>query len=385
MQSITTDIPLSLYLHFPWCKKKCPYCDFNSHVEKSESDKKKYLEILLADIQHELDVTPDRKLISVYCGGGTPSLFSPENMQRIIEKLEQSGRLQPGAEITLEANPGTIERGKFAAYRAAGINRVSLGAQSFDATMLQAIGRIHGVSEIYKSVEEIHAAEIENFNIDLMFGLPGQSLPMAQLDLVEATRLEPAHISRYQLTLEPNTLFHAHPPALPDDDLTDRMEVAGHEFLAEQDFIQYEVSAWSVPERKCQHNLNYWQFGDYLGAGAGAHGKISAPLHTNCHRRVKPRNPDDYMGKNGMGRQMSTSKTITGLQLAFEFFLNSLRLNEGVELSMFEARTGLHPDKIQRPIEEAVRKELLTVENEFICPTHLGRRFLNDLQAIFLP
>ncbi len=385
MQASTAQIPLEIYLHFPWCKKKCPYCDFNSHAEKNDVSHAAYLEVLLADLHHELTQVSERTLISVYCGGGTPSLFSPEEIQRVIEFLEQSGRLSLDAEITLEANPGTIERGRFAAYRDAGINRVSLGAQSFDTDTLHRIGRIHAVTDVYRSVEELHAAGIQNFNIDLMFGLPGQSPEMAAFDLNEAVKLQPVHISRYQLTLEPNTLFYAYPPTLPDEDKIAHMEEAGKEFLDANGWRQYEVSAWSLPGSECRHNLNYWRFGDYLGVGAGAHGKIAEPDQARCQRRVKPRHPDDYMGRNGPTRQQSSCKTVTGQELAFEYFLNSLRLTDGTELSAFTARTGLQPRSIRLPLAEARRRKLLTANDGFLRPTPLGMRFLNDLQALFLP
>ncbi|MEM1411092.1 MAG: radical SAM family heme chaperone HemW [Pseudomonadota bacterium] len=373
--------PLSLYVHLPWCVRKCPYCDFNSHALKGELPAEAYLEALLRDLEQELPLVWGRRVHTVYFGGGTPSLFSAEQMGALLEGLRARIGFAPGLEITLEANPGTIERDSFRAYRDVGINRVSLGAQSFDAGSLAALGRVHGPEEIHRSVESLHAAGLENFNMDLMYGLPGQSVAMALSDLDQALATNPAHLSHYQLTLEPNTAFAASPPTLPDDEVCWSMQEASAERLEGAGFSHYEVSAWCQPERESRHNLNYWGFGDYLGIGAGAHGKLTLPAEGRIRRRIKTRHPKRYLA----GDILAQDEAVPAADLAFEFFLNVLRLRKGFTLSRFSDRTGLSPEVVIEPIRRALDQGLLEPAAKGYRPTELGWRFSNDLQALFLP
>ena len=374
--------PLSLYVHLPWCVRKCPYCDFNSHALRAERPDPAYVDALLADFDDELPSIGNRRIETVFLGGGTPSLFAADEIARLLDGLRARAPIASDAEITLEANPGTIERGAFAGYRAAGINRVSLGAQSFDAAALRAIGRIHSPRETLVAVEELRAAGIENFNLDLMYGLPGQTPDGALADVVAACALGPAHLSHYQLTLEPGTPFHARPPALPDEDAAWTMQVECERALADAGYRQYEVSAYAREGARCRHNLNYWEFGDYLGIGAGAHGKLSIDLPEGIWRSVKPRMPGAYAAAAGRGAERST---IAREQLPFEFLLNALRLVEGFARAQFETRTGLGIDRVAAALDRACGRGLLEVRPDGWRPTALGRRFLNDLQAEFLP
>ncbi len=373
--------PLGLYVHLPWCVRKCPYCDFNSHELRQALPGEAYCEALLRDLENDLPLVWGRPVHTIYFGGGTPSLFSAALVERLISGFRARLDLVPGVEITLEANPGTVERDRFTAYRDAGINRVSLGAQSFDDECLKALGRIHGASEIHRAVESLHAAGLENFNIDLMFGLPGQSLEGALADVTHALAAKPTHLSHYQLTLEPNTAFAARPPVLPDEELCWAMQEACGEKLEQAGFENYEVSAWCLPDRQSRHNMNYWQFGDYLGIGAGAHGKLTLPALGEVRRRVKQRHPKRYLAGDGL----ALDQPVAGKDLAFEYFLNALRLRRGFSLVQFSQRTGIDRESIAGPLREALDRDLLEQADDVYRPTELGWRFMNDLQGLFLP
>ena len=386
--------PLALYLHFPWCVRKCPYCDFNSHTLHGELPQQAYLDALLADLDAQLPRVGARPIVSLFLGGGTPSLFTPDALGRLFAGLRARTAITPDAEITLEANPGTIERGRFADYRAAGINRVSLGAQSFSAQMLERLGRIHSTQDTYTAVEELHAAGLANFNLDLMYALPGQDLDGALSDLRAAIALQPAHISHYQLTMEPGTVFGGRPPAgLPDDDLSYGMQLACQHELALAGYAQYEISAYARAGAQCAHNLNYWRFGDYLGVGAGAHGKLT---HTTASasgkpgvaivRTVREREPRRYLAR-GSGDAPPTT-TVPSADLPFEFMMNALRLVDGFEESLFETRTGLAFSAAAGPLTRLTGRGLMESDAgspRMWRPSELGRRFLNDTIAEFLP
>jgi oxygen-independent coproporphyrinogen-3 oxidase len=377
--------PLSLYVHLPWCVRKCPYCDFNSHSARGDAPTGRYVEALLADLDGEAQRAASRQIETVFLGGGTPSLFSPAEVGRLIEGIDARLRLAPGAEITMEANPGTVEYGSPAGYRAAGINRVSIGAQSFDDALLQRLGRIHSSEDIRRSVDEFVAAGFDMLNLDLMHGLPGQTTEMAVADVRAAASLGAPHISWYQLTLEPNTVFHARPPAgLPDEETTWSIQEAGALVLAAAGFEQYEVSAWAMPGHRCRHNLNYWQFGDYLAVGAGAHGKITVDERVLRYR--KPANPAQYMQTMASGEEAVPTEVPTDAELVFEFMLNALRLVEGFRETVFEERTGLAAGMLREFAADALEKGLIERSTGGLWrPTSLGMRFLNDLQAEFLP
>jgi putative oxygen-independent coproporphyrinogen III oxidase len=383
-------IPLALYVHMPWCVRKCPYCDFNSHQLKSASPPAEYLDALIEDFDAELPAIADRTIQSVFFGGGTPSLFQPEDFARLIGAFSERIGFAADAEITLEANPGTIERGRFAGYRAAGINRVSLGAQSFSPRALERLGRIHCVEDTQRAVAELHAAGLGNFNLDLMYALPQQTLEEAVADVREALALEPAHISHYQLALEPGTVFHARPPPLPDEDAAFTIQSECQRLLAESGFEQYEVSAYARRGARCRHNLNYWLFGDYVGVGAGAHGKISLGVPERVLRTEKPKQPRDYLERLRTARAprlqavVGERRWVARADLPFEFMLNALRLNEGFATADFEARTGLSMDAAEPALGIASSRGLVQPTADGWRPTELGSRFLNDLQASFL-
>jgi oxygen-independent coproporphyrinogen-3 oxidase len=378
--------PLALYVHMPWCVRKCPYCDFNSHQLKSAQPDAAYIDQLLEDFRRELPLVSLRTVTTVFFGGGTPSLFAPEAIARLLQALRQSIEFAADAEITLEANPGTIERGRFEGYRDAGINRVSLGAQTFAARSLESLGRIHTPDDTLRAVEELRAAGLENFNLDLMYALPGQTLAAALDDIATACALGPAHISHYQLTLEPGTVFHAQPPVLPDEDTAWSMQTECQRLLNAAGFRQYEVSAYARDGAYCRHNLNYWQFGDYVGIGAGAHGKVSIDLPLNILRTAKPKQPREFQALlRQSGPAIGERAAIAAAELPFEFMLNALRLNEGFDRDEFEARTGLAIGSIETGLGTAQERGLLEVRGRSWRPTELGRRFLNDLQQSFLP
>ena len=375
--------PLSLYVHLPWCLKKCPYCDFNSHEARGEVEQARYLDALCADLEAALPFIWGRRVHTIFIGGGTPSLFAPEAIGRLIGDIRARLPLEPGCEITLEANPGTFERDRFRGYRAAGVTRLSIGVQSFDDAKLAALGRVHDGAQALAAVEEARAA-FDTFNIDLMYALPGQTLADFDTDLTQALALAPPHLSIYHLTLEPNTLFAKFPPkALPDDDaafdmldlITARTAAAGME--------RYEVSAFARPGHRCEHNLNYWQFGDYLGIGAGAHGKLSFPHRVI--RQTRFRDPAKYMDQALAGHAIAQDDEVARDQLPFEFMLNATRLKDGFELTRFSERTGLSLAALQKGLDQAERQGLIARDFRRVWPTERGFDFLSDLQGLFLP
>jgi putative oxygen-independent coproporphyrinogen III oxidase len=377
--------PLSLYVHMPWCVHKCPYCDFNSHEARGSVPEREYVEALLADLDQELLQARGRALVSIFIGGGTPSLFSPEAIDGLLAGVRTRCALAPDCEITLEANPGTIDAGKFAELRATGVNRLSIGVQSFQSDALQRVGRIHGRREAVAAAERAHAAGFESFNLDLMFGLPGQSLGDALADVHTAMDLEPAHISHYQLTLEPNTLFHARPPVLPDEDLVAQMQDACQQAFRARGYAQYEVSAYAQTGHACRHNLNYWEFGDYLGVGAGAHGKHT-DLETGAVTRTwKRKQPRDYMLHAATAMRIAGHRRLRPEDVALEFMMNALRLVDGVPEALFAERTGLSLSQVAGPLVEAATRGLLVREDGRLRTTETGLRYLNDLLALFLP
>ena len=383
-------VALSLYVHMPWCVRKCPYCDFNSHQLSSAAPPTSYVDALLLDFERELPSIGGREIESVFFGGGTPSLFAPEEFARLLEVLRGRARFAADAEVTLEANPGTVERGRFSGYRDAGINRVSLGAQSFAAPALQRLGRIHSVEDTHRAVEELHAAGLVNFNLDLMYALPGQTPGEALEDVRIACALEPAHISHYQLTLEPGTVFHARPPVLPDEDEAFEMQRDCQQLLAQEGFAQYEVSAYARPGARCRHNLNYWTFGDYVGVGAGAHGKLTFEAPEDIVRTEKPRQPREYLDRlqgaasGDAPGDWGARRRVPRGELPFEFMLNALRLKEGFATRDFEERTGLSAAVVDPALERAEASGLVEATPGGWRPTELGLRFLNDLQGGFL-
>jgi putative oxygen-independent coproporphyrinogen III oxidase len=379
--STLTAPPLSLYVHFPWCVRKCPYCDFNSYTLTGELAQGPYLERLGRDLAAQAPAVRGRTVQTVFLGGGTPSLFSPRSIERVLGLANEHLGLAADAEVTLEANPGTIERGAFAEYRAAGVNRVSLGAQSFDGATLTALGRIHSPGETRVAAQELHAAGIENFNLDLMYALPGQDVAAAVRDVEEALALAPAHLSHYQLTLEPGTVFAARPPPLPDDDSAAQMLSSCAERLARAGFTQYEVSAYAQPGRQCRHNLNYWNFGDYLGIGAGAHGKISLADSGEIERTLQSREPRRYLAAPD---EQLVRRRIPAHELPFEFMLNALRLPGGFPRAAFTQRTGLDWSAIAVPMQLAVERGLILSSEWGVRPTPLGMRFLNDTLLLFM-
>jgi len=374
--------PLALYVHFPWCVRKCPYCDFNSYALSGELTSEPYLTRLACDLGAQAAQVAGREVISVFLGGGTPSLFPPEAIDRVLEVARRQLTLAHDVEVTLEANPGTIERGAFREYRAAGVTRISLGAQSFDPATLKALGRIHSPAETRRAAEELHAAGLTNFNLDLMYALPAQGLPEALRDIDEALALVPAHLSHYQLTLEPGTLFAARPPLLPDEDVAAAMLAEGAARLAAAGFRQYEVSAYAREGAQCRHNLNYWTFGDYLGVGAGAHGKLTYPARARIERTTQLREPRRYLAAADAAL---ARRAILPEELPFEFMLNALRLTGGFDAALFAARTGLEWHSIERQLRAARERGLLETTAKRVRPTPLGRRFLNDLLIGFLP
>ena len=376
--------PLSLYVHLPWCVRKCPYCDFNSHqLPAGGVPEDAYLRALLEDLEHAAAGCGGRLLISVFFGGGTPSLFSPSSIERLLARASALLPAAPGLEVTLEANPGTIEHRAFAAYRAAGINRVSLGAQSFDDRKLAALGRIHSAAETRAAVTELRRAGLGNFNLDLMYALPGQDVSGAVADIEAALELEPTHLSHYQLTLEPGTVFASRPPPLPDEDATFEMQEVCQLRLAEAGYLQYEVSAYARAGAQCRHNRNYWEFGDYLGIGAGAHGKLTHDGRVT--RTARQRSPARYMAAATPAERIAEERVIEPRELPFEFCLNALRLVDGFDTGTFEARTALPRSAIESGCAAARERGLLEQQGDCWVPTARGRHFLNDLQALFLP
>jgi oxygen-independent coproporphyrinogen-3 oxidase len=375
--------PLSLYVHLPWCVRKCPYCDFNSHAARGELPQAEYVSALLRDLEFDLPRVWGRTVHSVFLGGGTPSLFDPEQIDRLLSGIRARLPLIPDTEITLEANPGTIDFARFRGFREAGVNRLSIGIQSFEHTKLAALGRIHGREEALQAAQAARAAGFENFNLDLMFGLPDQTLTQALADIDTAIGLAPTHLSAYQLTLEPNTAFASNPPAnLPEDDALWDMQEAIQLRLAATGYQQYEVSAYAQPGRECAHNLNYWRFGDYLGIGAGAHAKLTQPHQIS--RFWKTKHPAAYLAAAGMADGIGGEARVTRSEVAGEFMLNALRLSGGFDKALFAERTGLPISQIADTLGQARVRGLLEDDLTSVRPTALGRRFLNDLIALFL-
>jgi putative oxygen-independent coproporphyrinogen III oxidase len=380
-----TPPPLSLYVHLPWCVRKCPYCDFNSHQGKGALPFEDYIDALIRDLDQDLPLVWGRTVQTVFFGGGTPSLFPPEAIDRFLQAASSRLRFAPACEITLETNPGTAEHGRFDRYRDAGVNRISFGIQSFDDESLKKLGRIHDSQEAERAVKLAQDAGFDNFNLDLMYALPGQTLAMAEHDLQRAFALQPAHISHYQLTLEPNTIFFARPPqGIPDDDHAWDMQEHCQAMLADAGYGHYEVSAYARPGRQCAHNLNYWRFGDYLGIGAGAHGKITLGAEQAILRRWKVKHPTAYLQQAGTPASHGGDERIAPERRPFEYMLNLLRLHEGFSLTGFEAATGLSREAITQPLQAAVSSGWLAVNGEKVVPTALGRRFTNDVVALFL-
>lgn len=382
---LSTLPPLSVYVHVPWCVRKCPYCDFNSHAAPAGGalPEKRYLDALRSDLEQALPVIWGRQVHTVFIGGGTPSLLSPEALDTLLSMLRACLNLWPDAEITLEANPSTAEAARFRDYAASGVNRISLGIQSFDDGRLQALGRIHDATQARAAIEMAMRA-VERVNLDLMFALPGQDVAGALADLDAALAYGTEHLSLYHLTLEPNTVFAKYPPQLPDEDVAAAMQDALEERAAQAGLARYEVSAYARPGARCRHNLNYWEFGDYLGIGPGAHGKISTPA--GIVREARVRNPESWMDKAlaGDGGHVAERRTVTAAELPFEFMLNALRLKEGVPSAYFAERTGLTLAAVAHQIDAAVRRGLLDPDPARLRATPLGWRFLNDLQEIFL-
>lgn len=424
MLNFTTLPPLSLYIHYPWCAQKCPYCDFNSHTVSSSlqlaglTDKQRdeqYINALLNDLQQELPAVWGRTIQSIFIGGGTPSLMQPEELHRLLSHIRSLIKLSPMAEITMEANPGTIDQVKFAEFHSAGINRLSMGIQSFDDILLHKIGRIHNSQQACQAIERAQHAGFDNINLDLMYGLPGQTIEQAIHDIQRAKDFHTTHLSHYQLTLEANTLFAIHPPPLPDDDLSYEMQLECQHLLAENDFQHYEISAYAKPGYQCRHNLNYWQFGDYIGIGAGAHGKISDAGQQTITRRWKEKHPYTYM-KHFQYEPTKHSKTISSSSLArhsdknkvnienssmlktqgigeqqlsrddicFEFMLNASRLVDGFKSELFAKQTGMAINQLEKGLQKAVDLDLIQWHLHHIKPTRQGLQYLNELQSIFL-
>lgn len=380
--------PLALYVHMPWCVKKCPYCDFNSHGLRGEPPYAQYVDTLLADLDADRadfgEALQNRPIVSVFFGGGTPSLFAPDLIERFLDGARARLPFSDACEITLETNPGTVEHGRFDGYLAAGVNRISFGIQSFDDDKLKRLGRIHSSTEAEAAVKSAQDAGLDNINLDLMYALPEQTLPGALTDVDRAVALKPAHISHYQLTLEPNTAFAAHPPPLPDDDTAWSMQEACEARLAESGYVQYEISAYATPGRRCEHNLNYWRFGDYLGIGAGAHGKVTDAARGEVLRRWKIRHPNAYLEAAGAPARIGGHAAVSAGELPFEYMLNALRLIHGVPLDDFATHTGLPLERIADRLAAGRRKGWLENDSRQLRTTALGQRFLNDVLGSFL-
>jgi oxygen-independent coproporphyrinogen-3 oxidase len=380
MPDFTSTIPLTLYVHIPWCVRKCPYCDFNSHAAKDALPQELYVNALLQELDLHAPLLKNRTLSSIFFGGGTPSLFAPTMIARILDGIAQRMALIPDIEITLEANPGTVDQAHFVDFRHAGINRLSLGLQSLQNDKLQALGRIHDREQAMRAITVAQNAGFSNFNLDLMYGLPNQTIDDALADIRAALTFAPTHLSWYQLTIEPNTLFHHQPPVLPADETIWAMQLAGQQLLCEQGLQQYEVSAYArAAALQCRHNLNYWQFGDYLGIGAGAHSKITTT--ENITRFAQVKQPRDYLAR---AQHPLAVKTLTEKDSIFEFMLNALRLTQGVPITLFTQRTGLDMGRIEPLLAQAKQRGLLLNDAAIMRPTELGRRFLNDLMQMFL-
>lgn len=375
-------LPLSLYIHLPWCVRKCPYCDFNSHELRGSLPEELYVNALLDEMDKHLPAIDGRRLVSIFFGGGTPSLFSAQAIDRILTGVDQRMPLGSQTEITLEANPGTFEQARFQGFRTAGVNRLSIGVQSLQDDKLKTLGRIHDRENALRAIQCAKDAGFDNFNIDLMYGLPNQTIEDALHDIQTALAQNPTHLSWYQLTIEPNTLFYHQRPVLPEDDMLWEMQLAGQQLLGESGFQQYEVSAYSQPKKQCLHNLNYWEFGDYLGIGAGAHSKLTDAKTGEIVRFAQVKHPKDYLERTK--RQQLVKNKVSEADLIFEFMLNALRLTDGVPLSLFTERTGLPLDRLEPLLNQAKKKGLLLDAADRLCPSTLGKKFLNDLIEMFL-
>ena len=382
MRELASDIPLALYVHLPWCESKCPYCDFNSHPLRGVLQADRYIAALLIDLDSTARFRAGRSFSSVFFGGGTPSLFSAANIGCLLERLEREHLLGNAPEITLEANPGSAEASRFRAYRGCGVNRLSIGVQSFDDRALKALGRVHDSAQARAACASASAAGFDNFNIDLMHGLPGQDESGALADLDRAIEAEPTHLSLYQLTIEPHTAFAADPPQLPTEETAWDIRCAIEQRAATAGFDHYEVSAFSVPDKRCRHNLNYWQFGDYVGLGAGAHSKITQA--GTVYRWARPRHPRDYLNRADSGLEIDNAVPVSLDDVTFEFLLNALRLKGGFSPELFEQRTGLAWQQLQPVITKAKTDGLLEKSDDWVCTTTLGWRFLDDLLQRFL-
>lgn len=378
----TTLPPLALYIHVPWCVRKCPYCDFNSHEARGEIPEAAYIDALVADLEQALPRVWGRKVYTLFFGGGTPSLFSAHAIEQILSAVRARIPLAVNAEITLEANPGTFETVKFEGYRAAGVNRLSIGIQSFNPKHLRALGRIHDETQARGAID-IARRYFDNFNLDLMYALPGQTLDDARADIACALSYAPSHLSVYHLTIEPNTYFHRHPPVVPDDDSAAAMQEQIENMLEAAGYEHYETSAYAHPGKRSRHNLNYWTFGDYLGIGAGAHSKLSFP--DRIVREARYRQPREYMERAMRGEAIQTEERVAAEDIAFEFMMNALRLTEGFPLIQFQERAGVPLTSVLGALDDAERRGLIERDHERVAPTPLGRRFLNDLLQIFLP
>lgn len=384
MFNFTALPPLSLYIHVPWCVRKCPYCDFNSHNSPEQIPEQAYVDALIRDLEQEVPLIWGRSIQTIFIGGGTPSLLSAEAYDRLFSSIRALLPLHPAAEITLEANPGTVEASRFKDYLAVGINRLSIGIQSFNDEALSKLGRIHDSRQAIKAVEAAYKAGFDNFNLDLMFGLPGQDAAKARHDVETAIAFEPAHISYYQLTIEPNTLFHALPPKLPEEDPIIDWQLDSQSRLARAGYIQYETSAYARDNRQCRHNLNYWQFGDYLGIGAGAHGKISSAAPQQIARRVKQKQPQAYLDTAGGEASLLEHTLVDEKEVGFEFMLNAMRLLDGVATPLFQQHTGVPISTIKKPLQQAEELGLLEHDIKRLRPTEKGQLYLNSLIELFL-
>ncbi len=384
MLNLISPPPLSLYIHTPWCVQKCPYCDFNSHAIKDDLPEEQYFQALLNDLEQDLPRVWGRRVQNIFIGGGTPSVLSPNFYDRLFSALRALLMVSANAEITMEANPGTTDYARFRGFRDAGINRLSMGVQSFDDQHLKALGRIHNANEVLKAYEAARKAGFTNINLDLMFGLPAQTVQQGLNDIEQALRLQPEHLSYYQLTIEPNTLFHAQPPVLPEDDNIWEIQHEAQQRMAEQGYAQYEVSAYARPSCQCSHNRNYWEFGDYLGIGAGAHSKLTDVNQQKIHRLVKEKHPREYLHKTAQSGAIISEQVVSRKDLALEFMMNALRLSEGFPVALFAERTGLPITVVEEPLQQAEHQGLIEWTLDTIRPTEKGKWFLNDLLALFL-
>ena len=375
--------PLSLYVHIPWCEQKCPYCDFNSHALKDEPPEQRYVDALLADLDQELPNIWGRRLRTIFIGGGTPSLMSPKFFESLLFGIQARVTYRPDIEITLEANPGSLEISKFKAFKDIGINRLSIGVQSFNSHLLHAIGRVHDGDAALHAAEAATIAGFDNFNLDLMYSLPNQDLNMAIHDIRTAMSFSPTHLSYYQLTIEPNTNFHKYPPQLPNEDECWKMQIAAEELLSEEGYQHYEVSAYAREKHVCDHNLNYWRFGDYLGIGAGAHSKVT--MADRVIRTWKVKHPQNYLANAHSEKRIGGHRSLSAEEIKFEFMLNALRLREPISILLFQQRTGQSISTINVQLEHAQKDNLLEFDGKRIATTTLGQRFLNELLQRFLP